>query len=154
MAASDQTREPTLRELSMQLAGLRELVNERDARYTERAAASSAAIDAALKAQERLANSVNEASQKAIDKADINAEKWRANANEWRGAMTDREGEFARKPEVDAMFSSIRLEIQSLRESRAEGVGGRHNRDDSRANIALIISLVGVVVVLISHFWK
>lgn len=35
-----------------------------------------------------------DAQEKAIAVAEANAEKWRANANEWRQAMTDRERNF------------------------------------------------------------
>lgn len=46
------------------------------------------AVDAALAAAE-----------KAVNKAEINAEKWRDSANEWRGAMSDRERAFLTRKE-------------------------------------------------------
>lgn len=51
------------------------LMDERDKRYTERF----------------------DAQQKAIGVAEEQAEKWRANANEWRTAMNDRERNFLSK---------------------------------------------------------
>lgn len=35
-----------------------------------------------------------DAAKEAVAKAEENAERWRLNANEWRGAMTDRERSF------------------------------------------------------------
>lgn len=152
--AADPTRDPSLSELAGKLTGLRELIDERDTRYTERAVADAKAVDAALKAAERLTSTIHEASQKAIEKADINAEKWRANANEWRGAMQDRESRFATKPEVESEFKSIRAELVLLRETRSEGVGGKAAKDDNRANLAVIISLIGLVTLLVINFFK
>lgn len=38
--------------------------------------------------------------EKAVQVAEANAEKWRQNANEWRGAMGDREKNFITRREV------------------------------------------------------
>ncbi|MDO8703307.1 MAG: hypothetical protein Q7J84_00025 [Sulfuricaulis sp.] len=65
------------------LSTLKSLMDERDRRYGEIAAAKETAINAALAAAE-----------KAVMVAERNAEKWRDNANEWRQAMTDRERNF------------------------------------------------------------
>ena len=54
------------------VSALLELMNERDRRY-------QAAFDAA---------------KEAVLVAEAHAEKWRANANEWRDAMNDRERDF------------------------------------------------------------
>lgn len=51
------------------------LMNERDKRYE----------------QNRIAV------EKALELADVNTEKWRASANEWREAMNDRERKFVTK---------------------------------------------------------
>ena len=53
---------------------------ERDKRLEQRASDQDKAVSAALSA-----------AALAVDKAEDNAEKWRANANEWRTAMNDRE---------------------------------------------------------------
>jgi len=57
--------------------------DERDRRYSELRDADSRAVQAALAA-----------SEKAVLKAEDEAKAWRANANEWRAAMTDREKRF------------------------------------------------------------
>lgn len=40
------------------------------------------------------------AAKEAVGVAEKNSEKWRDNANEWRGAMTDREEKFALKTDI------------------------------------------------------
>lgn len=68
------------------LTTLKQLMDERDRRYGEVSEAKERAISAALAAAE-----------KAVHVAEINAEKWRMNANEWREAMNDRERNFLSK---------------------------------------------------------
>jgi hypothetical protein len=48
-------------------------------------------VEALLNAQQKAVEAALEASDKAITKAETNAEKWRDNANEWRGQSADRE---------------------------------------------------------------
>jgi len=65
------------------LGTIKALMDERDRRYGEIAAAKEKAVEAAFAAAE-----------KAVATAEANAEKWRASANEWRSAMNDRERDF------------------------------------------------------------
>ncbi len=60
-----------------------EMIIERDRRLEQRAADQDKAVSAALAA-----------AALAVNKSEENAEKWRANANEWLTAMNDREHEF------------------------------------------------------------
>lgn len=85
-----------------------------DKRYAQRFDAAEKAVADALIAQEKLTRASFAASEKAIEKSDINAEKWRANANEWRSAMTDREGRFAIRSDMEALKERI---------DRSEGKG-------------------------------
>jgi len=62
------------------------LLAEQDKRYEQRFLAQQEAMDAAFAS-----------SEKAIAVAEANSEKWRANANEWRKAMDDRERNFLSK---------------------------------------------------------
>jgi len=151
------THEPSLREVTVELDGLRALMDERDKRYTERDEARQKAVEAALRASDLQTRTIHEASQKAIEKADADSDKWMANANEWRGTLQDRDTRFALKEAVEAEARALRSEIQGLRESRAEGIGGKHFRDDSRANLAITVSILSVIVfiaVTIATHWK
>jgi len=83
------------------------IIEANDKRYEDRFAASKDAILSALNAQEKAVNAALAASEKAVLVAETNAEKWRDNANEWRGAMTDRESKFAMRLELDALKERI-----------------------------------------------
>lgn len=59
--------------------------------------AQEKAVAAALAAQKEAVAAALAAAEKAVAVAEVNAEKWRQNANEWRGAMTDRDRNFLSK---------------------------------------------------------
>lgn len=152
------THEPSLRELTGQLDDLKELLlakhqsiiqvmDERDKLYTDRANSSKTAVDAALKAAETLTNASFAASEKAIGKADANAEKWRENANEWRAAMQDREVKFAARIEMDNEFKNLRAELASLKESRSQVTG---RSEGNHAMWGYIIGAVSFILMLLS----
>ena len=69
----------------------------RDKAVTEALAAAEKAVNAALSASDKAVNAAMAATDKATVVAEINDEKWRKNANEWRGAMDDRERNFLSK---------------------------------------------------------
>jgi len=86
--------------------------------------AADKAVKAALAAQERETAAAFLAAEKAIHKSDVNAEKWRENANEWRASMLDRETKFASRAEMEAELKATRVEIASLKE-RLDTIAGR-----------------------------
>lgn len=67
------------------LKTLKELMDERDKRYTV----------------------VSETSKKAVDVAERNAERWRDNANEWRAAMNDKDRNFVTKNALWGYFLGV-----------------------------------------------
>ncbi len=153
------THEPSLRELTAELDGLRretaarfdglaKIMDERDRRYQERAESGKTAVDAALKAADTFNTATFAASEKAVAKSEINAEKWRDNANEWRGAMIDRETKFASRVEVDNEMKNVQKEIASLKETRSQTTG----TSITWSHIAQIITLAiiaGTFLILI-----
>src|SRR6185436_1476993 len=84
---------------------LKAIIDERDTRYTQLADAKEKAISAALAAAE-----------KAVQVAEVNSEKWRANANEWRLAMDDREALFVKKETFEGMLAGFTKDIRELKE--------------------------------------
>ena len=84
---------------------LKAIVDERDLRYTQLADAKEKAISAALAAAE-----------KAVQVAEVNSEKWRANANEWRLAMDDREALFVKKETFNSFHDGLTKDIRELKE--------------------------------------
>ena len=135
-------------------AVIERVMDERDRLYDTRFKAAETAMSAALVAQERFTAAAFLSSEKAIQKAETNAEKWRENANEWRSAMMDRETKFASRSEVEARFETVLAAIASLKETRAEAHGGKAFKDDSRATIAMVLSVIGLVVVVVRAFVK
>lgn len=83
------------------------IIAANDKRYEDKFAASDKAVLSALAAQEKAVNAALAAAEKAVAVAERNAEEWRKGANEWRGSMTDREQNFAKKPELDALKERI-----------------------------------------------
>lgn len=67
------------------------------------------AIDSALTATKEAINIAAAAMKEAVKVASENDEKWRQNANEWRGAMEDREERFQQKPEFVALEKAVRV---------------------------------------------
>ncbi len=61
-------------------AHLKSIMDERDKRYEALSTAQKDAVESALSS-----------AQRAVDKAESIAEKWRQNANEWRSAMGDKD---------------------------------------------------------------
>src|SRR3990172_10968082 len=55
------------------------------------------------------------AAKEAVGIAEKNAEKWRDNANEWRGAMNDKDMQFALKTEVVSLKDNIENSLAGVR---------------------------------------
>lgn len=83
------------------------LDQERDRRIAERFQLGDKAVADALRA-----------AALATEKAEEQAEQWRANANEWRQAMTDREARFATAEALGALTSRL-----DRIEGRTSGLG-------------------------------
>ena len=101
------THEPSLRELTAELDGVRgifdekvdrvrEVADERDRRYEERFRAMDEKTSLALNA-----------SEKAVTKAEVAQEKRFDNTNEWRAAMQDRDRNQMPRIEVEQRFSAL-----------------------------------------------
>ena len=80
----------------------------------------SKAIAAALAAAEKAVAAALAASEKAVTKAETNAEKWRDSANEWRGAMNDRERVLMPRQEAEVRLAMLE---KSINTSAGKGAG-------------------------------
>ena len=94
-----------------------------DLRLTQRFDAQRQALDAAFAAAAK-----GEASNKElIAMNDVAAEKWRHSANEWRGAMIDREARFMTRNEYDLAHHSLVGKVEAVERivirSQGEGKG-------------------------------
>jgi hypothetical protein len=88
------------------------------------------------------------AAKEAVGVAEKNAEKWRDNANEWRGAMVDRENKFMGRSEFIAYKESTEraLAVQKERGDKGEG------RGEVWGKFAGWIA--AIVIALLSYFLK
>lgn len=127
------------------------LIDANDRRYEDRFdaqekavkdafAGSEKAVYAALAAQEKAVNAALAASEKAVSVAETNAEKWRDNANEWRGAMSDREVKFV-----------THTEFTLLKERLDRSEGSTRGMRDMWGWVAAAIMLSAAVF---NTFWK
>jgi septal ring factor EnvC (AmiA/AmiB activator) len=171
-----ETANLTLRELTAELYGIRDLlvakheslaglVNERDRLYKERDDSRRTAIDAALAAAKEQTAAAFLASEKAIVKAENAQKDYNDRSNEFRGQLDDQAKRLISRTEVETMVKNLEEKIKrldddnrDLRDSRSESrgtvEGGKHSKDDSRANLAIIVSIAGLVAVILSHLIK
>ena len=143
-----------------EIKGLRDMVDERDRRYGERDEARQKAVDAALAAQKEQTASSFTASEKAIVKAEDAQKEYNARSNEFRGQLDDQARRLIPRTEVEARvksreekFARQDLDIRSLRESRSGETAGSQGRgdasDQTRANMAMAISVISVIGMII-----
>lgn len=104
------------------------LLAQMDQRYEQRFVAQEKAIAAALAS-----------SDKANATSEVNAEKWRQSANEWRGAMSDRDRELPSRREVETAMGGLsdRVRLVEQRISKAEDTGQGRS-----AGVGLVVSVI------------
>lgn len=161
-SANGRTHEPSLRELTADLdgveavlaekiEGLKETMKNNDRRYEER-----------FKAMDEKTSLALTASKEAVGKAETATEKRFDSVNEFRKTLSDQTGTFPTRDEVNAqikvfdarlvaMKESTDASINSLKESRSEGIG-------KSATWAIVLGIVVILAeglfVVIAHFWK
>lgn len=92
--------------------------------------------------------------EKAVEIAETNSERWRSNANEWRGAMDDRERKYVGKEQIDATIQAIRSEISILRDTVIANVGKSAGMDKLWGYFIAAITAAGAVGVTIAFVAK
>lgn len=166
---SGRTHEPGLRELVAEVDGLREvmlskieaigtLLNERDKLYTERDNSRRTAVEAALAAaKENTANAFN-ASEKAIVKAEEAQKSYNASHNDLARKMDDQSKATMPRAENESRLRSLEEKINEVRNAfSAEGgvlVGSKATKDESRANLAILLSFGGLIVAILISWFK
>ena len=89
------------------------------------------------------------AQEKAIKLAEDNAALWRSQANEWRGAMSDRERTFMARGELDSRFVSIDTQLNDLKRQVSTMAG---KSSGLNAGWGYLIAAVATVVLLVQFF--
>jgi hypothetical protein len=144
------------------------VLTERDRRYEDRFKAlevnigdrfkaAETAVGAALAANKELTNASFVASEKAIGKAETAQADYNVRSNEFRGQLDDQAKTLMPRAEAQVQFKAydekvdqLRKDIASLRESRSEVGGQRHQQDQGRQQgqwaISAGIAFAGVIV--------
>lgn len=125
-----------------------DLLREKDALYTDRDTARQTAVASALKAAQTGVDAAFAASEKAIGKSDQNAEKWRENANEWRQAMMDREIKFAARTETENEFRNLRTELATIVKSQAVSSGKGEGMNTSWSILIAVVVLIATLLTI------
>jgi chromosome segregation ATPase len=114
---------------------LREVVNERDTRYTERATAQAG----------------------AIEKAEAAQREYNARSNEFRGQLDDQAKRLISRVDAESMVAShadklarVDSDLRTLTDRVNQGggmtAGSRASQDTARANVLLALAFFGAVV--------
>jgi hypothetical protein len=122
---------------------LREYV---DAMFAEK----EKALQAALIAQEKAVAAALASADKATTKAEQNAEKWRESANEWRGAMSDRDRELPSRREVETANDALSTRIMALEKSNDRGEGRTEGFRLSAGMVTGLLSAVLAIVLIVN----
>jgi len=156
------TREPTISELSKELEGLKELLTFKIDAVKDTMAERQALY------QERY-----DAQEKAIGKAAIAQDSYNVAHNDLTRKMEIQAKETMPRLEIQGMFRAVDDKINSAIhavEERITGIqnmvmssggiasGSKEQRQDNRAQMSIIISISGLILVIViaiaSHLWK
>jgi len=130
------------------------VISDADRRYEERFKAQALAVDAAIRA-------ATEATGKAERATELRFES----VNEFRSALTDQTATFMTRAAFDefqkatgtyrdglnSRFDVVNSRLNSM---GGEATGKKDASDNSRANMALIVSVVGIVIMLASLYLR
>ena len=89
--------------------------------------------------------------EKAINLAEENAATWRSAANEWRGAMTDRERTFMSRSELDIRFTSITDQLTDLKQSVQTHMGKSSGLNAGWGYFIAAVAVIVLVVEFLQH---
>lgn len=167
---NNRTHEPSLRELTAELDGLREwiearldgireLLNERDRLYRERDDSRRTAVDAALTAVKEQTKASFEASEKAIVKAEEAQRAYNLSHNDLSKKLDEQNKATMPRTEAESRFHTLQEKIDEVRNTVAEVrnalasgggviVGGKAMKDESRSNIALVVAVGSLLLAI------
>jgi len=146
-----------LHALAEKVNALRELMDERDRRYTGQFNDSKTAVIDALAAQKEKTATDFASSEKAIIKAEDAQRSYNERTNELRGALNDQNKTLLARTEAEARFKTvedkiddIKKDIANLREYRSAGSAKTKAEDTASMTHKWLIGLaVGVMLSMI-----
>jgi hypothetical protein len=133
-----------------QIANLRDVMDERDRRYTDRFDAQDKAVEAALLAQKSAVDAALVSSDKAVAKAEEAQKEYNIRSNEFRAALDDAGKLNITRNEVGVLIkasedrdSALQAQITELRLSKATLEG---KASQNAVNISLLFAIVGLLL--------
>lgn len=85
--------------------------------------AAEKAVITALASAEKAVSAALAAQEKATDKYEREVERWRANSNEWRQAMLDRERTYLQIDSYNAAHDPLIKDVADIKQSRDRSIG-------------------------------
>ena len=132
MSENGRTHEPSLREVTTELDGFRNLMDERDRRYDQRFEAMDEKTSLALTS-----------SEKAVSKAEAATEKRFDAVNEFRGQLKDQAATLMPRAEADSKFKTLEDKLEEMK--RGSTVQTRWTMDKV---LMLGVALIGWAILL------
>jgi hypothetical protein len=140
------------------LTSLREyllrVIADQATKQSQLADAQDKAVQAALVAQEKAVQAALAAADKAVAKAEEGATAWRISANEWRGAMSDRERTFIPRTEHEQAIRTLNEKMDLLQTWMTGVQGASRGHSEVWGYIALAVSLLVGALAIGSHLVK
>lgn len=99
-------------------------------------------VEVTLRMQQRF-----EATERAVELAFAESQRWRDAANEWRGAMSDRDRILMPRAETEKALTGIEEKIQDLRRAVDDGLAARRSARDIWA---YLVGAAGLVLALLA----
>jgi hypothetical protein len=103
-----------------------------------------------LAEKDKAVNIALNAAKEAVQVAEKNAEKWRDNANEWRGAMTDREKTFLAKSEFTTYKEATEKAMEAEKERGDKGEGRKAGIAQFIGWIVAAVAILGFIIKYLS----
>lgn len=169
---NNRTHEPSLRELTAELDGVKELLIEKVEGLEKLLRESDRRYEANFEAMDEKTSLALASSKEAVNKAETATERRFESVNEFRKTLSEQANTFLPRLEyqsvhnglvdkVDVMRESLGKEIQSLRESRSEGGGRQHalfeqQRQQNWSTGLIVASLLSggaMIISLLSFLW-
>ena len=111
--------------------------------------AQDKAIQAALVAQEKAVQAALAAADKAVAKAEENTRQWQISANEWRGAMGDRERTFIPRSEYELSVRTMAERIDRQERMILEGISVKKGSSETWAFVVAGAGMLGGIAVAV-----
>lgn len=143
---SSNTVDAAVSSMKTEIAGLHLLLEAADRRYEQRFDLQEKAVTVALASQEKAVSAALAAMEKAVLVAEGNSEKWRSNANEWRGAMDDREERMVMKEHLNPVINGLQKEVDELKTVSQISIGRGEGMDKLWKYIVAGLGSGGVIV--------